>query len=119
MDSQDRRGLKRLYLAVLDAPEPSWRGYIGHLGSLAIVGAGFAVYHRAWLVVVAAVMLAAVALPVTVWLQGREPTESEVELPPIAIHVLYPWTIIGPGLLLTGIVIADLALTVLARSRRP
>jgi len=113
MDVQRGRGAKRLYAAVFHAPEPSWRGFLGDIGCLAIVGAGFGAYHRAWVLLVAGVTVGAAALPVTVWLQGREPTDSEVELPPIGIHYLYPLCIIGGVALAAAIVAGDLSLAVI------
>jgi hypothetical protein len=105
--------VRRLADAVFGAPEPSWRHFIGYISFLAIAGAGFALYRRAWLISAVAAVVAAVGLTAAVCLQSREPTDLVVELPPIGIHYLYPWTIIGPGLLVAGIVTADLMLAIL------
>lgn len=95
MSTRGDRGAKKVYAAVFDAPEPSRRGFVGYVAWLGITGAGFGVYRRAWLLVVAGVSVAAVALAIALWLKGREPTESQVELPSIGIHYLYAFSIIG------------------------
>ncbi len=108
-----RQGVKRLYTAIFGAPEPSWRDFLGYVGGLGVVAAGFGVYRGVWLLIIAGMAVAAAALPAAVWLQGREPTDPQVELPSTGVHWLYPLPILGGVLLVAGIIVAELELAVI------
>ena len=63
-----------------------------------------------WQLIVVGLAVATVALPAALWLQARERTDVEVELPPIGIHYVYPMPILGCVLLVAGISVGDLKL---------